>query len=91
MMVTIKVLLYIQSVRNYFNQNPEVKNYFVGKSDEELFFHELGEVSQKNVDDDKGPTLTKEQFEELRTVKINSVKYKNIFIDLGEYGQIGLN
>ena len=93
MMVTTEVLIYVQSVKNYFEQNPEVKEYFIGNTDEDDFFNRLSERSQKNIDEEKDAMLTQEQFEELRVVKrkINITIYKNLFIDLGEYGQVCLN
>jgi hypothetical protein len=93
MMVTTEVLMYIQSVRNYFEQNPEVRQYFIGNTDEEYFFNKLGEISQKNVDEERDAMLTQEQFEELRMVKkeMSFIYDKRIFMDLGEYGQICLN
>jgi len=93
MTVTTEVLMYIQSVRNYFEQNPKVKQYFIGNTDEEDFFNSLGEISQKNVYEERDVMLTQEQFEELRMVKrkMGNIHDKRIFMDLGEHGQICLN
>jgi len=43
-----EVLIYIQSVKNYFKTNNEAKDYFLNGNDEELFFKHLSEISQKN-------------------------------------------
>ena len=88
MLVTTEVLMYVQSVRIYFDNNPEVKKYFIGTSDEEVFFEKLGELSQKNTDNEEDVMLTQEQFESLRQINSN---VKSLFINVGEYGQVCLN
>ena len=62
-----EVLIYIQSVKNYFKTNIEAKDYFLNGNDEELFFKHLSEISQKNFNKNGEVMLDKNQFELLRT------------------------
>jgi hypothetical protein len=43
-----EVLIYVQSVKSYFQKNDEAREYFIANSDEEQFFKHLSEISQKN-------------------------------------------
>ncbi len=61
-----EVLIYIQSVKHYFETNKEAREYFLGNADEELFYKHLSEISQKNFEKDGEVMLNKEQFELLR-------------------------
>jgi hypothetical protein len=93
-----EVLIYIQSIKNYFENNKETKDYFIGQSDEELFFEHLSEISQKNYEKDNEPMLSKMQFEYLRKVlsaiQISKKEYTQeelLFIDVPNYGKFCLN
>jgi hypothetical protein len=68
-----EVLIYIQSVKHYFETNKEAREYFLGNADEELFYKHLSEISQKNFEKDGEVMLNKEQFELLRKT-INALK-----------------
>jgi hypothetical protein len=74
-----EVLIYLQSVKNYFNSNNEAKEYFIGDGDEELFYTHLTDISQKNFEKNGEVMLDKEQFELLRTtiqvIHISTKKY----------------
>ena len=95
-----EVLIYVQTVKQYFEKNIEAREYFIGDSNEELFFEHLKEISQKTFDKDGEVMLNKEQFELLRTtIKVVHIANKtyteeelkqNIFIDT-EFGKICLN
>jgi hypothetical protein len=97
-----EVLIYIQSVKNYFQKNDEAKEYFIANSDEEQFFKHLSEISQKNFDKNGEVMLDKTQFELLRVTvqaiaivtapveNLPSVE-DNIFIDMRGYAKICLN
>jgi hypothetical protein len=100
MSVPPEVLIYIQSIKNYFNNNIEAKNYFIINGDEEFFYHHLIEISKKNLEKDGEPMLSMEQFELLRkTMMIISIINKpneeneedKLFIDLKEFGKFCLN
>jgi hypothetical protein len=76
----------------------ETKEYFIGDSNEDLFYEHLADISQKNFEKEKEPMLTQTQFELLRrvmsVVAISKKEYTNeelAFIDIGEYGKICLN
>jgi hypothetical protein len=99
--ISPEVLIYLQSVKHYFNTNKEANDYFIGDGDEDLFFKHLIEISQKNFEKNGEVMLDKEQFEALRiTVKVvnigskeyteEEIKEVNIFIDT-EFGKICLN
>jgi hypothetical protein len=97
--ISPEVLIYLQNVKNYFNQNIETKNYFIGENDEELFYQYLTEISQKNFETNGEAMLNKEQFELLRKVinivKITTLKEEDLpedklFFDT-DFGKICLN
>ena len=97
-----EVLIYIQTVKKYFNTNVEARNYFLGGIDEELFFKHLSEISEKNFKKNGEAMLNKTQFELLRTttqvITISTredftekeIKEK-IFQDVKGFGNICLN
>ena len=97
-----EVLIYVQSVKNYFQKNAEAREYFIANSDEEQFFKHLSEISQKNFDKNGEVMLDKTQFELLRvTVQAIAIVTApiedlpsvedNIFIDMRGYAKICLN
>jgi hypothetical protein len=99
-----EVFIYLQTVKNYLKTNLEAREYFLGDSDEELFYKHLCEISQKNYEKNGEVMLDKDQFELLRTtVKAINIVHKeipkepkkniekNIFMDLGDFGKICLN
>jgi uncharacterized protein YrzB (UPF0473 family) len=95
-----EVLIYLQTVKNYFATNQEAKEYFIGDSDEEMFFNHLSEISQKNFEKNGEVMLNKEQFELLR-VTIRAIQVTKddkpteqedlIFVDTRGFGKICLN
>jgi len=85
--ISPEVLIYIQTVRHYFETNKEAREFFLSNSDEELFYKHLTEIAQKNFKKSGTATLDREQFELLRRTivaitiatsitKIGQVKYK---------------
>lgn len=97
-----EVLIYIQTVKTYLKNNTKAKDYFIGESDEQLFFEHLSEISQKNFESNGEVMLNKEQFELLRkTVTAISIskkdipeepkENKNIFLEMKGFGKICLN
>jgi hypothetical protein len=97
-----EVLIYIQTVKTYLKNNIEAREYFIGESDEELFFEHLSEISQKNFETNGEVMLNKEQFELLRkTVIAISIAKKDIpeepkgddgmFFEMKGFGKICLN
>jgi len=61
-----EVLIYIQKVKTYLENDENARGYFLDGVDEELFYQHLIEISQKNFEKDGEPTLTQDQFELLR-------------------------
>lgn len=95
-----EVLIYIQTVKNFFKSNKEAKEYFLSNSDEESFFKHLTEISQKNFEKDGEVMLSQTQFELLRkTISAITVVEKskesttndNIFVEIKDFGKICLN
>jgi hypothetical protein len=98
-----EVLIYLQTVKTYINNNPDARDYFIGESDEELFYTHLVEVSKKNFEKNGEVMLNKDQFEILRkTITVVTISkkdfsegevnnYDNIFQDIEGFGKICLN
>jgi len=90
-----EVLIYVQNLRIYFSTHTDAQKYFATTGNEELFFNEIEEMSQKNSDEHGEPQLTLEQFEEVRR-KITKFAGKKdeitgVFISLGDLGYASLN
>lgn len=64
--ISPEVLIYLQQVKNYFESNNEAREFFLGNSDEELFYKHLSEIAQKNFEEKNEATLDRDQFELLR-------------------------
>jgi hypothetical protein len=65
-----EVLIYIQTVKNFFSKNEGTREYFLSQIDEDTFFRYLGNISQKNFEDNGEVMLTEVQFELLRKTLI---------------------
>lgn len=98
--MTPEVLIYIQTVKQFFKKDEDTKNYFLDGSDEEVFFNYLTDVAEKNFEENGDPTLNKYQFEYLRkTARIITISKKeypkeetnNIFMDVTGFDPICLN
>jgi hypothetical protein len=61
-----EVLIYLQTFKNYLQNNQDAKNYFLANLDEEEFYRHILEVSEKNFKKNGEPQLSLEQFEFLR-------------------------
>ena len=74
-----EVLIYLQSVKNYFETNLEAREFFLSNSDEELFYKHMTEIAQKNYEKNGTATLDREQFELLRKtiLAINVIEKKS--------------
>jgi hypothetical protein len=60
------VLVYLQSVKTYLENNTEAREYFIGDSDEESFLDLVSDVANVNYEKRGEPQLTKAQFEFVR-------------------------
>ena len=90
-----EVLIYIQTIKNYFISNDAARNYFNIKDKNDEFFDYVMELSEKNFNENGEPELTLQQFEEARR-KIskpteNRDEITGIFITMGDMGYISLN
>ena len=90
-----EVLIYVQSLKRYFSSNLDAQKYFAIDGNEDVFFENMSEMSQKNFEEHGEPQLSLDQFEELRR-KITKFAGKKdeitgIFLSLGELGYISLN
>jgi hypothetical protein len=65
-----EVLIYIQTVKNFFKNNEGTREYFLSQVDEETFFRYLGNISQKNFEEHGEVMLSEAQFELLRKTLI---------------------
>jgi hypothetical protein len=104
MKLSPEVLAYVQTVKHFLKKNEQANEYFLKNVDEELFYNQLTEISQKNFKTHGEPMLSKEQFDLLRkTVRAISIANNpikedtkenvedNIFIDYRGLGKICLN
>ena len=65
-----EVLIYIQTVKNFFSKNEGTREYFLSQIDEDVFFRYLGTISKKNFEENGEVMLTEVQFELLRKTLI---------------------
>lgn len=93
--VAPEVLIYIQSLKRYFESHLDAQKYFAIDGNEDVFFENMSEMSQKNFQENGEPQLSLDQFEELRRKITKFVGKKDeitgIFISLGDLGYISLN
>lgn len=91
-----EVLIYLQTIKNFFENNEEVKEYFFTYYSENEFLEKVADISQNNFDKNGEVMLDKTQFESLRMVpEIKIENYvpenDNIFIKIKGYEKICLN
>jgi hypothetical protein len=81
-----EVLIYIQTVKNFFNKNEGTREYFLSQIDEDTFFRYLGSISQKNFEENGEVMLTEVQFELLRktliALKISEMDKSELLADI---------
>jgi hypothetical protein len=75
--ISPEVLIYLQTVKNYFETNKEAKEFFLNNSNGELFYKHMTEIAQKNFEKNGEPTLDRDQFELLR----KTVNALNVLVD----------
>lgn len=73
------ILIYLQTIKNFFENNEEARIYFYVEYDIEYFYEMVIDFSKKNLKEINDPKLTMEQFETIRNniVELFS-KTKNI-------------
>lgn len=90
------VLIYIQSIKKFFTENVTAQKYFDIEGNEEKFYNNVSEVSQKNYEENGDPELSVEQFEELRNListnpEEGTIVTRAAFINIGNLGYMSLN
>lgn len=90
------VLIYIQSIKKFFTENVTAQKYFAIEGNEEKFYNNVSEISQKNYEENGDPELSVEQFEELRNListnpEEGTVVTRAAFINIGNLGYMSLN
>jgi hypothetical protein len=101
MRLSHEVLIYIQKVKNFFESDIKVREYFLIDVNEDLFYEKIKEIAQDNYEKNGEPILNTEQFESIRSIFLsieenkiinnNIEKNYNFFIDHPGYEKICLN
>lgn len=93
-----EILIYIQTVKTFFNKDDKAKQYFLSNTNEEDFFKYLYIFSEKNIEERGEPALTIEQFEEVKKITQTASKQeydkediKGHFFHSPIFGNISLN
>jgi hypothetical protein len=68
MSVSSEVLIYIQKVKNFFENDQKAKEYFLINVDESFFYHQILQIAKDNFEKNGDPTLNVEQFEEIKNI-----------------------
>jgi hypothetical protein len=89
------VLIYVQTMKHYFSNNVDAQKYFAISGNEEEFYNNIKELSQKNYEEYGEPELSIEQFEELRKkiFKLDDKENEIVaaFMNIGNFGYSSLN
>jgi len=59
-------LIYLQTIKNYFESNEEARKYFLSNLNEDEFYNSILKVAENNFRKTGEPQLTQEQLEFLR-------------------------
>lgn len=95
-----EVLIYVQTVKNFFKSNNQARDYFLKNLDEEIFFKYLAEISEKNFKKNGEVALDVNQFELLKkTVQAitiskkpeNELDNEHLFFKVKDFGYFSLN
>jgi hypothetical protein len=73
-----EVLIYLQKVKLFFQNDDNAREYFLVETDEINFFNIVSEIAQENYDKKGDPILSIEQFESIRNQMINLDLNKNL-------------
>lgn len=88
----LEVSLYIRNLKNFLEINDEEREFMLGSSmGLEEFLQKVEEVAIQNVKEGKQPTLTRDQFNEIRGEYITLVGQAPIFVFSDEYPPLFLN
>ena len=65
-----EVLIYLQTVKKYIENNHDARKYFIANDSESDFYELVVDIAQINFDKRGEPQLSKEQFELVRITLI---------------------
>ena len=74
-----EVLIYIQTVKNFIENNSDTKKYLIGNSDEDLFYQYVAKLAQENFEKTGEVLLSEAQFELIRKTLLAKNFTKSIF------------
>lgn len=92
-----EVMIYLQNLKHYFDNNDEVRSYFIINQQDKLFYNQIAKISQLNFNKTGQPMLTVDQFELVRVFLISfgravdSTAKGDLFVDYNQYGKFFLN
>jgi hypothetical protein len=91
-----EVLIYVQTIKQFFSKNDEARDYFLDGVDEELFFRQITAIAEINFTKKGDATLTQSQFEFVRAALRVFVARKEHSVekpiqDIGKWGELFLN
>jgi hypothetical protein len=94
-----EVLIYIQKVKKYLENDQEAYQYFLEGVNNEKFFNELGKMAVINQEKNGDPSLNQNQFELVKTLCSSTKELENkdrndlstIYLDLGDFGKLYMN
>ncbi len=86
-----EALVYLNQVKSFLEKNEQAREYFMKDRDVQDFYDKVLELSEQNLEKSGQPELSVEQFEELRSTKIESEKkLQEIFVQT-KFGGFSLN
>lgn len=65
-MINVEVDIYINGVKSFLKKNNDASSYFFGENGEEMFYELVTIFAIENYEEKEDPSLTIEQFEEIR-------------------------
>lgn len=89
-----EVLIYLQQIKMYIDNNPTAKDYFIGNSQENIFYKKLEEISLLNFKNTDDPKLNKDQLESIRLSLLESPIRDvdmDLFFEVTGYGLVCKN
>jgi hypothetical protein len=77
--ISPEVLIYLQKLKRYLDENHDTKNYFLKEMNEQSFFNYILNISEINLEKRGQPELTSEQFEMLRNNFTNNEQENKVY------------
>jgi len=91
-----EILMYMQKLKYFIENDEESYTYFLLNTDKEKFFIELEKIATNNFTIKGEPMLTESQLELVRKsceLPLNNVKtdLSEVYMDLGDMGKLYMN